>query len=69
MRILPDPNNPAEVRRLLRDLKVNFLAIHPEDKMLQRYKLVLKLMNKVPGDVLTELGERTLQIAIETVAV
>ncbi len=69
MRILPDPNNPAEVRQLLRDLKVNFLAIHPEDKMLQRYKLVLKLMNKVPGDVLTELGERTLQMAIETVAV
>ncbi len=69
MRILPDPSNPAEVRQLLRDLKVNFLAIHPEDKMLQRYKLVLKLMNKVPGDVLTELGERTLQMAIETVAV
>lgn len=69
MRILPDPSNPAEVRQLLRDLKVNFLAIHPEDKMLQRYELVLKLMNKVPGDVLTELGERTLQIAIETVAV
>lgn len=69
MRILPDPGNPAEVRQLLRDLKVNFLAIHPEDKMLQRYNMVLKLMNKVPGETLTELGERTMRIAMETVAV
>lgn len=67
--VLPERDNPAEIRKLLRELHVDFTVIHPEAMMVKRYEMLLPLLNKQPGDTLNEIEQRAFRHVFEVIDV
>lgn len=67
MPVLPESDNPADIRRFLRSLKVDFTLLHPETVMLKRYYMVVPLLQIAPGGELDEISQRAFRHLYETV--
>lgn len=69
MVVMPDPDNPSEVRRFLRAMKVDFTLIHPESSMMARYRMVAPLMNIEPHEELNAAARRAFRHVYESIDV
>ncbi|WP_300944109.1 hypothetical protein [uncultured Duncaniella sp.] len=67
--MLPERDSPAEIRKMLRALRVDFTLIHPEAMMVKRYAATLSVLHKEPGDELDEIGQRAFRHLYESLDV
>ncbi len=67
--VLPERDSPAEIRKMLRALRVDFTLIHPEAMMVKRYAATLSVLHKEPGDELDEIGQRAFRHLYESLDV